>query len=285
MTSQRTSDDEIKVLASVVRALLVFMCQTPKEVYAFWDRLGISADPRLTSDVLRLLERFGKSGPGGDGSEYGPVFDRVFAMVREQAALLASLSDQIETLGETVLEPLAADTLGIRDNEDLALPRVIGIDLFADRSLPDEALHEVVESAFSELGFELIFESPAEFGSTRKRWFARSTAPQTKVQVTEALNRLGRTVELRQLDSAPAGVDEKNARAFEALFNGVEDAGNVALRDGSLLLVKTTNESGKWTIAALTLTERQLLALYKRPHLIARPEELLAILWHPTAGI
>lgn len=258
--------EEIDNLRDAVRALIIYVAGGSKTVYRSLDRLVRPGTSNREDQILKSLTRAGGESLSGLAKNVGYLLG--------MAERLDHLDRSYQELIELIAPPMEADLLGL-DREDLPFTRIMSLDLYADTHLPESFVDMRVRWALSAQGFETIVEESASRGSIRKKWWARSVSPMTRAQFREAMELLGRAAELHQLDFVQSQVDEKNALTMKHLLDAVKDAPNAAMRDGAVLIVKRTGDDGRCSIAGITLTQRQLLALHRNPDLLDRPADIL----------
>jgi type I restriction enzyme, R subunit len=104
--------------------------------------------------------------------------------------------------------------------------------------------------------------------------FARSKEVLSKDEVTDRLKEAEYALEVKVIkDQSEA--DKNYAEAFSNVINSTKDIPNIALKIGSLIIIKTTSETGEASVVSRNLTILELHLLNKRPDLMLKPKEIL----------
>ncbi len=152
------------------------------------------------------------------------------------------------------------------------LPGVIYLDT-NKTELAEEFYRSILE-VLANIGFELIDEEPAKFGSWIKKFMLKSKDVLTREEVVKRLDKVERAIELKHIDKMQSEVDSNTAQSIAKLIECTKDIPNFATLAGSLLFAKVTI-NGESTVFAHVLTQEQLLIARENPQLIYKPLELL----------
>lgn len=275
--NQVTADDRLDRVEAIVTSLALFLSEGAKDVYRLLTE-GESYTPiQLQAELIRLL------------SEHEGEKDR---------RLEDYLNSWIGTTNQARLLGMALEDLAEVDEylgSDAPRHRYVPVEVFVDthsgptghaqfgrerarNAAREGAFIRELDNAIRSLGFQSIVNYGTESGSIFKRSLWRSKGKLTTPDLRETLELLGRSLELRHLDLVQAQVDEKHAQAFASVMASANDVPNFAVKLGAILIIKTTDDSGETSVASITLTQRQLLALDSEPHLFKEPAKLLEVL-------
>jgi hypothetical protein len=114
-----------------------------------------------------------------------------------------------------------------------------------------------------------------------RRWFTRSREKLTSQEVTERLKKVEQAIELQYLGKPQSEITHATGTAAAELIAALETTSRAVLQLGSLLIVKTTDTSGRSAIFVRTLGLKELTAIETDPSLLARPEDVLSLLGNP----
>nr|WP_316348351.1 DEAD/DEAH box helicase family protein [Desulfuromonas acetoxidans] len=137
------------------------------------------------------------------------------------------------------------------------------------------------ESAFScfkefvaSLGIEFVSEGEFFQGS----WVRRGVEFLKKVSKTdeskEVFEKGKKAIELATIEKLQSEVNKNNAEAAAAFLNSVRDIPQIAVRMGSLVIIKVVIDGVPQAVATV-LTTDQLIVVERDPAIMHRPEELL----------
>ena len=99
----------------------------------------------------------------------------------------------------------------------------------------------------------------------------------TTSELQSRLIQVERAVELLQVDSYQAEVDEKWAGAIATTISSLQEIPNACIRVGSLLIIKYTTSGGP-KILVRQLTQAEIATIEKLPELQINPQNVLAAL-------
>ncbi|KJR40831.1 anti-sigma-factor antagonist [Candidatus Magnetoovum chiemensis] len=134
-----------------------------------------------------------------------------------------------------------------------------------------EALNKFVDS----IGLELSDDLPEENGSWWKRLFYKTKQHLSQDEVKEKIKLAEDALKLNYLDKPQAEANKAQAEAVSLLIQALSSTSNACLQLGSLLVIKTSNPSGKSAIIARTLTQKELKALEEKQSMLNEPERIL----------
>lgn len=163
--------------------------------------------------------------------------------------------------------------------DDARRQRYITVDVYADGNNADHsALLAGIEQFIYDMQFDIAVDPPSQLGSIRKHWIAYTNRPTIRRELAEGYDMAKRALELNHLDHGQADIDERYIRMTAGLARAMADYHSVALKFGSLLFIKTTEDGGRVHLSAVTLTARQILALQRHPELLWEPAKTLVLL-------
>jgi hypothetical protein len=119
-------------------------------------------------------------------------------------------------------------------------------------------LIEALDDLTSFVGFEKAGEFPSESGSWWKQIFYRTKDAVSQQDVQKRLAKAEQAVQTIYLDKPQAEANAQQAEAFSKIVGVLKEVPDACIQVGSLLLVKTTDASGKSMVMARTLTVQEL---------------------------
>ena len=189
--------------------------------------------------------------------------------IENQSLIIASFEDKIRKLNENSFSY-------IFDQENGLSTQYLNVEIYLD-SDDYKSVFQVyifVLDFLKDISFEEFMELEAVKGSWWKRIMFKSTAFLSREQVTERLKEAEYALEVQILKSQ-SEVDKNQSEALSNVITSLKDIPNAAIRIGSLLVVKTTSETGEVGLVVQTLSLSQLHHLNKNPSLLTQPKNIL----------
>lgn len=124
------------------------------------------------------------------------------------------------------------------------------------------------------LGFKIINEGEFVKGSWIRRKFRAAKDFFNKEEVKDVYKKGKRALELAHLEKVQAEIDNLKVSAAAQLLESVKGIDNIAVKAGSIVLVKTI-VNGEQIVRVFDLTDEQRLALEKDSALLNQPQLLL----------
>jgi hypothetical protein len=167
----------------------------------------------------------------------------------------------------------------IKRQVDPALP--VSIYLEDGQEATVRSVLSALKELADELGFELIPESPPEYGSFLQRLRARASDPNTQQEVYERLIKLERAAEVRLLAVPESQANMQNAQGLAAIIESLKGERAAVIQLGPLIVVKAPRPDCESAILCRTLTPKELRMLEADPGLLTDPIALTARLTAP----
>lgn len=123
------------------------------------------------------------------------------------------------------------------------------------------------------IGFELLNEGEFIKGSWIKKGIKLIHKAANSEEAKKLIVKGKKGLELAYLDKIQSEVNKNNSEAAKFLMDAVKDIPNAAIKMGSLIIVKTTNEEIP-SVLILNLTMEQVIELDKNPMLMNNPLKL-----------
>lgn len=164
----------------------------------------------------------------------------------------------------------------ISDKENNVSTQYLNVELYLDTDDPQSifSVYSSVLDFLETIDFKSFIELDAIKGSWWKKFIARSNKFISSDDVTTRLKEAEYALEVQILKSQ-SEVDKNQSEALSNIMVSLKDIPNAAIRIGSLLVVKTTNEAGEVSVIVQTLSLSQLHLLNKHPHLLTQPKNIL----------
>ncbi|PVY40884.1 DEAD/DEAH box helicase family protein [Pontibacter virosus] len=227
---------------------------------------------------LRLIAKINDDGSAFSQEEIYSDFTRLYRkftirnknlgdfFIRETKDILTQLCDDFER------------SIRLRQNKKLLTEQADGY-IFVDTE--DIKLAEHIFEAYSEfaqaLGFKITDKGTLEKGSWIKKGIVAVRDFFSKEEVKEVYHKGKRSLELVHIEKVQAEIDGLKVGAAAQLLESVKGVSNVAIKLGSIVLVKTELE-GVEQIVIFDLTDDQRQDLEKNSILLNQPKELLIYL-------
>ncbi|QQD12350.1 hypothetical protein [Sphingobacterium sp. UDSM-2020] len=160
-----------------------------------------------------------------------------------------------------------------REN-DLSI-QYLNTEIYLDTDNPDDIfqVYTSVLDFLEEIDFKVYLELDAVKGSWWKKFIAKSGGAFTSEQVTSRLKEAEYALEVKILKDQ-SEVEKNQSEALTNIILSLKDVPNAAIRIGSLLVVKVTNEEGVVSLNVQTLSLTQLHYLNKNPNLMNQPRNI-----------
>lgn len=160
-----------------------------------------------------------------------------------------------------------------REN-DLSI-QYLNTEIYLDTDNPDDIfkVYTAVLDFLDDIDFKVFVELEAVKGSWWKKFISKSSGALTSEDVTSRLKEAEYALEV-QILKAQSEVDKNQSEALTNIMVSLKDVPNAAIRIGSLLVVKVTNEESVVSLNVQTLNLTQLHYLNKNPNLLNQPRNI-----------
>lgn len=164
--------------------------------------------------------------------------------------------------------------------------QTIPVEIYLDTNEPSIifGVYESVLDFLKSIDFEKSFEFNPIKGSWFKRMVAKSKSALTSDEVTERLKEAEYGIEVNAILKQQSEIDKNQSEALLNILKSVERVPNAAIRIGSLLVVKLTNQSGEVNVQVRSLSIKELHLLNKKPELLHSPKNILNALTEVING-
>lgn len=152
------------------------------------------------------------------------------------------------------------------------------IQIYIDSDNPQDIykIYDSVLNFVEALGFKKFIEFEHEKGSWFKKLIGRSIKAISDEEVTSRLQEAEYGVEANYILNQQAMIDRNQSEALLNIIKALDNTSNAAIRMGSILVVKVTDENGVVNIQSRTLSIRELHYLNKNPQLLNTPHQILS---------
>lgn len=192
---------------------------------------------------------------------------------------LVALRGDFDNLKRDIHETLVVQALG-GDARGVPLRRFVPLRVYAsnDQGEYTDRLFGEVARFTESIGFEGADEYPSEYGSWFKKWLVRAKELLTSEQLMERFESGERALQLAYVNKAQSEVDKNHSEAASNLLRAIEDIDQGVCQIGSILVVKTTDDSGRTRVVTRTLTQRELMLIERDQNLLKCPSTVLEAL-------
>jgi hypothetical protein len=158
--------------------------------------------------------------------------------------------------------------------------QTIPVDLYLDTNEPTLIfeVYDAVIRYLNKTGFVKAFEFKEQKGSWIKRMIAKSIASLTGAEVIDRLKEGEYIIEVNSVLKPQSEVDKNQSEAMSNIIASLKDINNAAIRIGSLLVVKMTNNEGEVNVQVRSLSIKELHLINKKPELLHKPQQILTAL-------
>jgi RNA polymerase sigma factor (sigma-70 family) len=245
--------------------------------------LSIAEDPLPGSDeeLLRQLDALLNK---ADAAPDGMATRMAFAMAVEDAETHIPIETTREALAASADQDEATsnDRAGAARSRDPEQPtaRVLDQPFFVyvagDDHQAAQELAAVITEKLAQQGIEAAPEGPPMISSWAQRFTLRVKGFLARSEVKQRLQKIEHALEVVAVQKPMSEVNAQHANAVDKLLSAAEKCDSFVVLVGSMLLVKHTDESGRVTAYAQTLSVAQVRAIERNQHLLKSPAKLLA---------
>jgi hypothetical protein len=162
------------------------------------------------------------------------------------------------------------------DREEIGSELSVSIYLEDGQAPTVRDVRAALQSITDELGFELIPESDAVYGSFWQRFRAKASDPHVQEELYDRLIKLERSAEVRLLAVPESQANMQNAQGIAAIIESLKGEPAAVVQLGPLVVVKAPARNLDGVILCRMLTAKELRMLESRPGLLTDPCELMA---------
>lgn len=190
-------------------------------------------------------------------------------LIQKQSEVIFEINSKYKKLNEDTFDY-------IREKESNLSTQYLNIEIYLDTDDPDNIfrIYSSILDFLKTIDFSLYIDLEAIKGSWWKRALAKSSKFLSSDDVTNRLKEAEYALEVQILKSQ-SEVDKNQSEALSNIMTSLKEIPNAAIRIGSLLVVKNTNETGEVSLIVQTLNLEQLHLLNKRPSLLTQPKNIL----------
>jgi hypothetical protein len=188
---------------------------------------------------------------------------------------ISDLESQYQTENIKLKEILYNLIISFNQKEKI---QFIPVDIFLDTNDSQEifSVYESIQRYLEVIGFENAFDFKSVTGSWYKKMVAKSKKLMTDEEVLSRLKEVEYGVEVNTILQKQSEIDKNQSEALLNILKSVENIPNAAIRIGSLIVVKLTDERTRTTnVQVRSLSILEMHTLNKNPELLKNPHEIL----------
>lgn len=136
-------------------------------------------------------------------------------------------------------------------------------------------IRKSVNDIIADQDFVFTNEIADEEGSWWNELLYSAKKKLSEKDVQDRFTKAERAIQVYLLDKHQADADKSEAEAVAALINSLEGVSEACIQAGSLLVVKSTNSSGKVVIISRSLTPLEMSYIEKNISMLKNPKEIL----------
>ena len=161
----------------------------------------------------------------------------------------------------------------VEEKEITLIPVQIYLDTTDDRNI--EQFNTALKRLLETLDFQVLHEFEAKHGSWFRNILLSVKRMITSDEVIERLKKVEHGLEINTINKIQSEIDKNQAEAIAAVLKASENIPRLVTLIGSLLIIKTTNESNEPSLFVRTLTTKEVIYINANPGIINNPPELL----------
>jgi DNA-directed RNA polymerase specialized sigma subunit len=151
------------------------------------------------------------------------------------------------------------------------------VSIYIDSDNADQIIDSItsLKNLVDSLGFDICHEFDAERGSFFKGFWSKSKEIISSEEFQKRLAEAEHALKLKTITEKQSEIDKNQAEAVSNVIKANENVPNFAIRLGSLLIVKVTENGQTPYVVATNLSIEEMILLEKNPYLLRSPSDIL----------